>query len=151
MKKAILILMFFTFSLLNSAEQCKIRKNPSRSDVHAAQQCLKREIEKSIELGREYLKHSKEVETALKDYYEDYDSCVEIHISYLESSTEIRKKQFNKCLAQLSKSKKEVRRLERQNGLLNDTYKVFKESIEDLKNALENLKMEYRKLLRDGR
>ncbi|RUA30862.1 MAG: hypothetical protein DSY77_13515, partial [Bacteroidetes bacterium] len=111
-----------TISLLNSAERCEISKNPSRSEVHTAQQCLKNEIKKSIELGQQYDKYHKDVEEALKIYYEEYDICVTMYAKYRNSPSRIRKEQFAECRVQLAYSSNKVRRLERQYGLLSNDY-----------------------------
>ena len=148
MKKIILISIFATLSILNSAELCNSKKsNLTRSEVHTAQQCLKREIKKSIKLGQQYDKYYKDVEEALKIYYEEYDICGTMYAKYRNSPTRIRKEQFDECRVQLSYSSSKVRRLERQYGLLSNDYQIFKNSIEELKQTLQLLKMKYRKLL----
>lgn len=147
MKKIIVSIAFFTLSILNSAERCEISNNPDRSEVHTVQQCLKSEIKKSIELGQKYDKYHEDVEEALKVYYEEYDICVTMYAKYRNSPSRIRKEQFDECRVQLGYSSNKVRRLERQYGLLSNDYKIFKNSIEELKQTLQLLKMKYRKLL----
>lgn len=148
MKKIVLITIFFTLSILNSAELCNSKKpNLTRNEVHTVQQCLKSEIKKSIELGQRYDKYHKDVENALKIYYEEYDMCVDMYAKYKNSPTRIRKEQFEECREQLGYSSRKLRRLERQYGLLSNDYIIFKSSIEELKSTLQLLKMKYRKLL----
>lgn len=147
MIKIILSITLFTLSILSSAERCEISNNPNRSEVHTVQQCLKSEIKKSIELGQQYDKYHKDVEEALKIYYEEYDMCVGMYAKYINSRTKIRKEQYNECLVQLNYSSNKLRRLERQYSLLSSDYIIFKSSIEELKSTLQLLKMKHRRLL----
>lgn len=147
MKKLLLILSIFLLSILHSAELCEIEGKVTRSKVHSAQQCLKREIQLSIDIGQELKKYNTDVKDALKTYYSEVDICNDMYLQYTKFQSPIRHQQWNNCREVLSYSAKELRRLERQYGLLNDDYLTFQRSINDLQQTLSLLKMKYKNLL----
>jgi len=147
MRRILFILSIFLLSILHSAELCEIKGKVTRSKVYSAQQCLKREIKKSIDIGQEYKKYNNDVKDALKTYYSELDICNTMYIQYRKFKSPIRHEQWNTCRETLSYSAKELRRLERQYNLLNDDYLTFQRSIDDLQQTLTLLKMKYKNLL----
>ena len=147
MRRILFILSIFLLSISHSTELCEIEGKATRSKVHSAQQCLKREIKKSIDIGQEYKKYNNDVKDALKTYYSELDICNTMYIQYIKSKSPIRHEQWNTCRETLSYSAKELRRLERQYNLLNDDYLTFQRSIDDLQQTLSLLKMKYKNLL----
>lgn len=147
MKKLLLMLSIFLLSILYSAELCEIEGKATRSKVSSAQQCLKREIQESIDIGQELKKYNNDVKDALKIYYSEMDICNTMYIQYTKFQSNIRYQQWNTCRETLSYSAKELRRLQRQYNLLNDDYLTFQRSIDDLQQTLSLLKMKYKNLL----
>lgn len=142
-----IILMMFTFAILNSAERCNISHSPNRSEIHSNQQCLKSELEKSIALGKRYMQYHNDVFEAVNIYYTEHQECSNMYMNYANSPSSLRSNLLDDCVSQLKLSKKELDRLERQYGLLSGDYLIFKGSIENLKSKLFNLKRKYHKIL----
>jgi len=142
--------MFLIFGTLNLyADICSTGGLINRTQVHAAQQCLKQEIKKSIDLAESFDNYHIEVLEALKYYSDLKIMCKRLEIARRYSKWN--KNQYTIRLNRKNREKQEaktsLRRLENQYGYIGTRYSKFKEQIRQLELELELVELDYGKIL----
>lgn len=141
--------LIFLGTLALYADICNTSGLTTRTQVHAAQQCLKQEIKKSIDLAEDYNTYHIEVLEALQYYSDLKIMCKRLEISrrYSKWNKNYYTKKLNRKNRERQNARISLRRLENQYGYISTRYSKFKEQIRQLEYELELLEIDYRKIL----
>jgi transcriptional regulator of NAD metabolism len=115
----------------------------TRNQVYVAQECLKKEIEKSINIAKRYENFNNELLIALKNYATTRAKCNKYYIIGKYSSEQMYSSRKNTFCRLMKQSKKELREVESRSAVLDNLYVEFKKQIIMLKDELELVELNY--------
>ena len=122
---------------------CSTENITSRSEVYSAQECLKQEIEKSINIAKRYERFNNDVLVALKNFTIIRAKCKKYEIITSHDSDEVYLSKKYKYCNLMNRSKIELREVESRSAVLDNLYLEFKKQIVMLRDELELIELNY--------